>query len=64
VRKILLYHGQIEGNSHKVIGEEGTLYEHGEISPRIFDTHPSEEELEALAQETQRDELSPHRSVQ
>ena len=64
MRKILLYHGFREGKLHKVRAEEGTFYEPGELDSRIFDTHPGDEELKEISQETQRAELDKDRKVE
>jgi len=64
MRKILLYHGLREGKLHKVRAEEGTFYEPGELPRRIFDTHPTEDEMKDLARETGRAEINVHRKVE
>lgn len=64
MRKILLYHGLIEGKKHMVTSAEGTFYEPGEMPRDIFDVHPSDEELKRRAKEESRPELDKDRKVE
>lgn len=64
MRKILLYHGQREGKGHRIRADEGTFYEPGELSERIFDTHPTDSELKSLSQQSNRPELNKDRVLE
>lgn len=60
----LMYHGLREGKLHLVEPSNATFFPPGEIDERIYDKHPTEEEIVALANETKRQELNPHRVVE
>lgn len=60
----LMYHGLREGNTHIVTSANATFFPPGEIDERIYDHHPTEAEIVALANKTRRQELNPHHVVE
>ena len=65
MKKIWLYHGHKEGDKHTVTGDYGIFWEPGEGDPsRLYDVHPTDEELKQRASDEDRPELDKDRKVQ